>query len=150
MKMTYYLDGREVSPEELKGQSGHLKIRIDYKNHAKKTVKVDGKKQEVYSPFVMVTGLILPDETFSNVVIDNGKVISDGQKNMVMGIAMPGLKESLGLNSEDFKEVSDDIQLPESVEITADVTDFTMGATFTIALSDLLDDMDWKELSARE
>lgn len=147
MKMTYYLDGREISPEELKGQSGHLKIRIDYKNHAKKTVKVDGKKQEVYSPFVMVTGLILPDETFSNVVIDNGKVISDGQKNMVMGIAMPGLKESLGLNSEDFKEVSDDIQLPESVEITADVTDFTMGATFTIALSDLLDDMDWKNVT---
>ena len=41
---------------------------------------------------------------------------------MVMGIAMPGLKESFGLNSEDFKEVSEDIQLPESVEITADVT----------------------------
>lgn len=147
MKMTYFLDGKEMSPEELKGQSGHLKIRIDYKNHAKKTVKVDGKKQDVYSPFVMVTGLILPDETFSNVVIDNGKVISDGQKNMVMGIAMPGLKESLGLNSEDFKEVSDDIQLPESVEITADVTDFKMGATFTIALSDLLDDMDWKNVT---
>ena len=147
MKMTYYLDGKEMSPEALKGQSGHLKIRIDYKNHAKKTVKVDGKKQDVYSPFVMVTGLILPDETFSNVVIDNGKVISDGQKNMVMGIAMPGLKESLGLNSADFKEVSDDIQLPESVEITADVTDFKMGATFTIALSDLLDEMDWKNVT---
>lgn len=147
MKMTYYLDGKEITPEELKGQSGHLKIKIDYTNNAKKTVNIDGKKQEVYSPFVMVTGLILPDETFSNVMIDNGKVISDGQKSMVMGIAMPGLKESLGLNSEDFKEVSEDIQLPESVEITADVTNFTMGSTFTIALSDLLDDVDWKNVT---
>ena len=147
MKMTYYLDGKEMTPEELKGQSGHLKIKIDYTNHAKKTVKVDGKKQEVYSPFVMVTGLILPDETFSNVVIDNGKVISDGQKNMVMGIAMPGLKESLGLNSDDFKDISDDIQLSESVEITAHVTDFTMGSTFTIALSDLLDEIDLKNVT---
>ena len=51
MKMTYYLDGKEITPEELKGQSGHLKIKIDYTNNAKKTVNIDGKKQEVYSPF---------------------------------------------------------------------------------------------------
>ena len=69
----------------------------------------------------MVTGLILPEEKFSNVVIDNGKVISDGQRNIVLGVGMPGLKESLGL---DTKEIGADISLPESLEITADVTDF--------------------------
>ena len=61
-------------------------------------MKVDGKEETLYSPFVMMTGLILPGETFSNVVIDNGKVISDGCRNIVLGIAMPGLKESLGLD----------------------------------------------------
>lgn len=34
VKLTYYLDGKEISPEELKGKSGQLKICIDYTNHA--------------------------------------------------------------------------------------------------------------------
>lgn len=70
---------------------------MDYTNKEKKTVSVDGKQEEVYTPFVMMTGMILPNETFSNVTIDNGKVISDGSKNIVVGFGMPGMKESLNL-----------------------------------------------------
>ena len=77
VKLTYYLDGKKISPSELKGKSGHLKIKIDYENNTKKTVSVDGKTEELCSPFVMMTGMILPNETFSNVTIDNGKVVSD-------------------------------------------------------------------------
>ena len=71
---------------------------MDYANKEKKTVSVDGKQEEVYTPFVMMTGMILPNETFSNVTIDNGKVISDGSKNIVVGFGMPGMKESLNLD----------------------------------------------------
>ncbi len=71
---------------------------MDYTNKEKKTVSVDGKQEEVYTPFVMMTGMILPNETFSNVTIDNGKVISDGSKNIVVGFGMPGMKESLNLD----------------------------------------------------
>lgn len=85
VKLTYYLDGKKISPSELKGKSGHLKIKIDYTNHTKKTVHVDGVKEELCSPFVMMTGMILPNETFSNVTIDNGKVVSDGNRNIVLG-----------------------------------------------------------------
>ena len=92
VKFTYYLDGKETAPEDLKGKSGKLKIRIDYANHAKQEATIDGEKEEIYSPFVMVTGVILPEEKFSNVVIDNGKVISVRQSNIVLGIGMPVLK----------------------------------------------------------
>lgn len=144
MKFTYYLDGQEIKPEDLKGKSGHLTIHIDYTNNTKKTVDVNGKAEEMCSPFVMMTGLILPNETFSNVVIDNGKVISDGNKNIVFGFAMPGMQESLGVDNalSDGTELS----LPESLEISADVTDFTMSSTFTVALDNLLEDLNLKEI----
>lgn len=141
VKLTYYLDGKEMAPSELAGKSGKLKIRIDYTNNAKQTAKIDGKKEDIYSPFVMVTGMILPEEKFSNVVIDNGKVISDGARSIVLGVGMPGMRESLGLDEEEASSAVEDIRLPESLEITADVTDFSMDSTVTVALSDLLDDL---------
>lgn len=143
VKLTYFLDGKEVKPDELKGKSGHLKIQVQYTNNEKKTVTVDGKEEEVYTPFVMMTGMILPNETFSNVTIDNGKVISDGSRNIVVGFGMPGLKDSLDLDEETTKEAEDKgVTIPENFEMEADVTDFTMASTFTVALTDLLDDMD--------
>lgn len=143
VKLTYFLDGKEVKPDELKGKSGHLKIQVQYTNNEKKTVTVDGKEEEVYTPFVMMTGMIFPNETFSNVTIDNGKVISDGSRNIVVGFGMPGLKDSLDLDEETTKEAEDKgVTIPENFEMEADVTDFTMSSTFTVALTDLLDDMD--------
>ena len=142
VKLTYYLDGKEIKPADLKGKSGHLKIQVDYTNKEKKTVSVDGKQEEVYTPFVMMTGMILPNETFSNVTIDNGKVISDGSKNIVVGFGMPGMKESLNLD----ESKTEDLTIPESLCVEADVTDFTMSSTFTVALTDLLDDIDFDNI----
>ena len=142
VKFTYYLDGKEIKPADLKGKSGHLKIQVDYTNKEKKTVSVDGKQEEVYTPFVMMTGMILPNETFSNVTIDNGKVISDGSKNIVVGFGMPGMKESLNLD----ESKTEDLTIPESLCVEADVTDFTMSSTFTVALTDLLDDIDFDNI----
>ena len=143
VKLNYYLDGKQMKPSELKGKSGHLKITVDYKNNEKQNVSLDGKDTEVYTPFVMMTGMILPNETFSNVTIDNGKIISDGNKNIVVGFGMPGLKDSLNLSSEE----SDKVTIPESLSIEADVTDFTMSSTYTVALSDLLDDMNMDDIA---
>ncbi len=139
---TYYLDGKKTEPADLVGKSGHLKIAISYENTAKKTVEIDGKKETLYSPFVMVTGLILPEDTFSHVTIDNGKVISDGNRSIVLGVALPGLKDSLGLDSDKVT-----LNLPESLEINADVENFSMDPTFTVGLSDILDSVDTDNIS---
>lgn len=139
VKLTYYLDGKEIQPNKLKGKSGHLKIKVNYENKSKKNVEVNGKTENMYTAFVMMTGMILPNDNFTNVTIDNGKVISDGNRSIVVGFGMPGLKESLNL--DDIKD-ADDLTIPESLEVEADVTDFEMSSTFTVGLSDLTKALD--------
>lgn len=136
-KVTYYLDGTEISPEELAGKSGNVTIRFDYTNNAKTTAKINGKKEQVNVPFTVVSGLIF-DDSFRNVTVNHGKVLSDGSKNVVVGFAMPGLKENLDVDDGDFDE---DFEFPEYVEVNADVEDFSLEMTATVAMTGLLSDM---------
>lgn len=119
-QITYYLDGKEISAKDLAGKSGKVKIRFDYTNHE--------KAGDVYVPFLVISGMVL-DHTFSNVQVTNGKVISNGDSNIVVGAAVPGLKESLKVKDSDFTE---DVSIPEYVEITADVEKFELDMTMTV------------------
>jgi len=151
MKITYTLDGKEISPEELAGKSGRVTIRFDYENKEKQTVEVNGKEIEVYTPFAMVSGMMLDSDKFSNVEISNGKVISDGGNYVVMGVAVPGLKESLDIDDDKWEELNEDGELDEKLtnhfEVTADTTDFELGMTITMASSDILSDFGLTDLS---
>ena len=104
MKVSYYLDGEKMDPKDMAGKSGEVKIRFDYYNNSNETVKVKGKKYNIKTPFTMVTGMILSSDVFSNIEVKNGKVISDGDKSVVVGLAFPGLKSSLNLASYDKLE----------------------------------------------
>ena len=138
VSIKYYLDGKEISPDDLAGKTGHLKMEVTYTNTSKTTKKVNGKNAEIYSPFVMVTGMILSTDNFANVTVDNGKVISDGSRNIVVGLGMPGMKDSLDLDSD----LADEINIPEGFTMEADVTDCEMSSAFTVAMTDLLDNLD--------
>ncbi len=137
-KVTYMLDGKEIEPEDLAGKSGKVTIRFDYTNNEKVTKKIDGKDTDVYVPFSVVTGMILNDN-FTNVSVNNGKVISDGKNSVVVGIAMPGLKDSLNVDEDDFDT---DVEIPDYVEVTAEVEDFSLDMTMTMATTELLSSMD--------
>ena len=130
LSVRYYLDGKSVSPEELKGKSGKVTIRFDYENRQYETVQINGVNQRIYVPFAMLTGMILDNDTFQNVQITNGKLVNDGDRTVVVGLAFPGLQENLNLSR-------DDLSIPDSVEITADVTNFSLGMTVTLACNDL-------------
>lgn len=144
LSVRYYLDGKSVSPEELKGKSGKVTIRFDYENRQYETVQINGANQRIYVPFAMLTGMILDNDTFQNVQITNGKLVNDGDRTVVMGLAFPGLQENLNLSR-------DDLSIPDSVEITADVTNFSLGMTVTLACNDLfsqLGDVDLTSLDS--
>lgn len=144
LSVRYYLDGKSVSPEELKGKSGKVTIRFDYENRQYETVQINGVNQRIYVPFAMLTGMILDNDTFQNVQITNGKLVNDGDRTVVMGLAFPGLQENLNLSR-------DDLSIPDSVEITADVTNFSLGMTVTLACNDLfsqLGDVDLTSLDS--
>lgn len=142
VKISYQLDGADISAEDLAGKSGHVTIRFDYENNSTKDVTINGKKTTIKTPFAMVSGLELPNDKFSNIQVENGKVISEGDNAFVIGMAFPGLKESLDLDDdEDLKDKISDIEIPEYVQIEADVTDFSLEMTMTLASSSFLSDL---------
>ncbi|MDD7389690.1 MAG: hypothetical protein PUG60_08540, partial [Lachnospiraceae bacterium] len=147
VKLTYYLDGKKIAPEDLAGKSGKVTIRFDYTKTARKTVTVNGKKEEITVPFAVVSGAILSSDHFKNVEVTNGKVISDGENDIVVGIALPGLSDSLKLDElgdkkdEEKSGKDDELNIPEYVEITADAVDFKLDMTVTMALNDALSDL---------
>lgn len=147
VKITYYLDGVEIEPEELEGKSGKVTIRFDYINHEKKNVKIGDKKEDIYVPFAMLSGMILNVDNFSNVEVKNGKILSDGNSNVVVGVAFPGLKESIGLEDMEFGK---DFEIPDYVEITADTTNCSIGTTMTVAVSDVLSMLDLDQIDSFE
>lgn len=146
--ISYELEGKEIAPEDLVGKTGNVTIRFTYTNNEKTTVEVNGKEKEVYVPFAMISGAILPAEHFSDIEVTNGKVISEGDNNIVVGMAFPGLKDSVNIDSlkekavdEEAKEKLDEVEIPETVEIHAYATNFEMNQTMTMAMSDLLSDL---------
>ena len=142
VKVSYKLDGKSISPKDLKGKSGKVEIQFSYDNKSKQTVNVNGEDVEMYTPFTMVSAMMLSSDEYSNVSVENGKLISDGDKNIVVGVAFPGLANDLNL-----KDLDMDIDIPETVTITADVKDATVGTSITMASAELmnefgLDDID--------
>lgn len=146
VKVTYYLDGKEIVPAQLAGQSGNVKIRFDYTNQAAVTKNIDGRDESVKVPFVAVTGMML-DDNFKNVTVTNGKVMSEGNATIVIGYAMPGLMEGLNVKEGDLSE---DVSFPDYFEVSADVTDFSLDMTLTLVMNgsemNMAGDIDMSEL----
>lgn len=147
LHVTYYLDGKETAPEALAGQSGKLRIRFDYENHTSETVSVtksvDDKDTEetveTQVPFLAMTTMFLSEEVFSNIEVTNGKALTSEDQTIVIGYACPGLADSLKLMEY---EPTEEVEIPEYVEVTADVQDFELGFTATIVTPELLGEMD--------
>lgn len=143
MSVCYTLDGQAIAPEALAGQSGHVTIRFDYQNMQYEEVLLDGKTEKIYVPFTMLTGMLLDTEVFRNVTISNGKLINDGDRIAVVGIAFPGLQEDLAISKEK-------LDIPDYVEISADVENFEMGMTMTLATTELFGAIDSDKLDLHE
>lgn len=130
MSVKYYLDGKEISGSKLQGKSGKVRIEIHYSNNA-----VSGG---VRVPFVVMTGMMADNDTFSNITIDNGKVLDNGNSTIIVGMAVPGLKDSLGIAS--------DLKLGNSVTVQGDADGFACEDMMTIATSSIFEDIDTGDL----
>ena len=144
IKVTYKLNGVETKPEDMIGKSGKVTIRYDYTNNEKKNITVNGKSQIAYVPFTMITGTLLPTDKFSNVEVTNGKVSKVGDNIIALGMAMPGLKDTLNLK---FDGESLDMDIPEYFEISADVEDFELDMSMSVATTSTLNDIDTDDFS---
>ncbi|MCI1965277.1 MAG: hypothetical protein LKJ17_03995 [Oscillospiraceae bacterium] len=136
VSITYTLNGKAVTPEQIAGKSGKVSIHIDLKNTDSHTVTVNGKSVAMYTPMTAVVAATLPSDTFRNVSVSKGKVISDGSNQFVTFLCMPGLSESLDLKHCGVSGF-DSLDLPENLTITADATDFTLGSIAIAATPEL-------------
>lgn len=132
LKISYFLDGKSIKPEELAGKSGKVKIDIDIKNNIKTEKTLAGKKVEIYNPVIVAGGFILPENQFSAITVENGRAIGDGSNEIVVIASLPGMYESLGLEKMGIKDGA--LRLPTHFSITAQAKDFSLGNMYFAAL----------------
>lgn len=132
IKITYRLDGKEISSEDLDGKSGHLVIRYTYENKT-------GNAGEDQVPFLMITGLVMDSSKFTNITVSNGKLISDGEREVALGFGLPAMKEMLGI---------EDLEIPDYFEVEADVTEYEAVQGITVATNGIFNELDTEQLDS--
>ncbi len=133
VQLKYYLDGKEIKPEDLAGKRGEVKIDIKMINTASTDGFVNGKKHKVYLPMLVVGGMVLPEGTFSGVTVKNGQSIGDGSKEIVVFTGMPGFSESLGFSEKDLGDLGG-LVIGSEASVTATVENFSLGNLYFAAL----------------
>ncbi|MBR2290422.1 MAG: hypothetical protein IJ867_07610 [Clostridia bacterium] len=126
-KITYYLDGEEMEASKIAGKSGRVTIKLEFENKE--------KHGDIYTPFVVVAGLMIDNKANTNIEIVNGKLLTNGNSTIAVGIALPGMQESLGIDEDTF-------QIPSSVEIAMDTEKFESGNIMVYASPKLLGSLD--------
>lgn len=152
MKISYELDGKSVDASSVAGATGHLKMTYQYINNTKTTRTIDGEDKEVIVPFIVASGMLIPSENVSNISIDHGKVLDEGNNSIVVGYAVPGVVDCIKSQVKDENGILDKISIPESFTIEADVTDFEQKMCLTAVLpgafsSDKTEDIDLDEIN---
>ncbi len=130
LDIKYKLNNKEQKLNNILGKKGHVDIIIHYKN-------LD-KHNDLYTPFVIATTTILDGTNNSNINIDNGKVVSNGTNYIVAGISMPGLYESL--NIESLKNM-------DTITISFDTTKFSLPSIYSVATPKLIDKIDLDKIN---
>ena len=128
MTLRYFLNGKAISPSKLAGKSGRLELKISFQNNDAHEVTIDGQSKTVYTPFACLAAFDLPKKNFTNVTTNFGSVISDGSNQAVSFMGFPGLKQSFDMI--DFSSVT----LPDELDVTADVKDFSLGPVMMVAM----------------
>ena len=128
--ITYYLEGQEVSAEQIAGKTGKVKIRFDYENSTD-------------VPFMVLSAAMLPADVFSDVEVTNGRVMDLGDQKAVIGFAFPGLMDTLKLVNY---EPTEEIELPEYVEIEARAEEFALDFTASVVSTGLFEELEDKDL----
>ena len=134
VKVSYYLNGTKVSADEIAGKKGNVKIRFDYDIN-------DSVKENGYSltrPYAIVSAVVLSNDNFTNITVNNGKAVNDGNSTAVVGIALPGMSDNLQI---------DELDIPDHVTINAKTTNFEIDGTYTVADSGFMNDVDTTKLN---
>lgn len=146
ISIRYFLEGVETAPADLVGKSGNFTMEVTMKNNIAYEVEIDGQKVTMYAPLVTVGGMMLSYENFSNISVTNGMTVGGGSYEVVVMAGVPGINESLMLNTIDTSAISG-FSFSDTFTVSATVTDFKMSDAYfaIIPLSSLEIDFEMPE-----
>src|SRR5690606_32994983 len=84
--ISYFLDGKEITPEKLAGQSGNLQIAIE-------SVANDKVDKGFFENYLLQISLSLNTEITSNITAENGMMANAGKNKQVTFTVMPEKEE---------------------------------------------------------
>lgn len=131
-QLRYFLNGQEISAEELAGQTGQVQIEVKMINNFSEERTINGEKVTVYNPVVVLGGLILPESQFQAVTLDNGELVGDGSKEIALMVGMPGMNETLGIDSLDLDDTT--LKFEDTFTLSMQATDFSLGNLYFAVL----------------
>lgn len=131
--ITYKLDGKEISLDDLIGKEGHVSITLKYTNNDLHVGSGSSKNYRLYTPFVVTTATIIPNDNNSNIEVTNGKVVNNGSNYIVVGLSTPGLYQSLGYS---------ELKSLDKVEISFDTKRFELSSIYSVITPKLIESSD--------
>lgn len=143
MKIMYKLNGKEINGRELIGKKGKVEIDLNFINKEEHTLNINGKDTKLYTPFVVITALILENDNVKNIEISNGKIIDNGKNSIVTGLCMPGMQESLEIAEED-------IEIPSEIKISFETENFELGNIMTYITPNIIENTDLDKINKLE
>lgn len=133
LEITYKLDGQKMNVDEMLGKSGKVSISLKYKNMDKHITYINGRYEEIYTPFIVTMGTIIDNENNYNIQVKNGKFVSNGEKNIIIGISAPGLYDSLGL---------EELRGLDTITISYDTDKFELSSIYSVISPKLIEGSD--------
>lgn len=135
VEISYTLDGQEMTESELAGKSGHMMIHMHMDSTYGETKEINGRNVIIHPLFVAGGMLMLDNDHVSNVSCEQGRIMNDGSREMLMFVAVPGLKETL--NSAGLSKVSDKLAVGDDVIVECDVQDYESTSLMMVMSNEL-------------
>ena len=130
VNVKYYLNGEEKNVNDILGKKGKIKIELKYNNINFKKMKINGKEENIYVPYMIVTTSILNNADNKNIKVSNGRIVDNGVSSIIIALSSPGLYESL--NFDNLKDM-------DKVEISYETNNFELNSIYSVATTDVID-----------
>ena len=113
-------------------------MHFDYKNQT-------GSGDD-FTPFFVISGMLLDGDYARNVSVTNGKVKYLDGDYLVYGMLLPGVQSELSLDTMELLE-DEDVDLPEEMRVSFDATDFKLDFTATLYSNGILEEDNFDDIT---
>ena len=128
LNVKYYFENEEVNVQDILGKKGHVRIVLTYENKVSKKMNINGKIEDIYVPYMILTTSMINNKDNRHIKVLNGKIVDNGASSMIIGVSLPGVFESLKMKKMD------------SVEISYDTDEFSLNPIYAVVTNSELSD----------